>query len=34
MGVLMLGRDRSDLLFLRVKKPGLSVLEGLAGASE
>jgi len=32
--VLMLGRDRSDPLFLQVKEPGPSVLEGFAGASE
>jgi hypothetical protein len=32
--VLMLGRDRSDPLFLQVKEAGPSVLEGFAGASE
>jgi len=30
----MLGRDRSDPLFLQVKEAGPSVLEGFAGASE
>ncbi len=32
--VLLLGRDRSDPLFLQVKEAGPSVLEGFAGASE
>ena len=32
--VLMLGRDRSDPLFLQVKEAGPSVLEDFAGASE
>jgi hypothetical protein len=32
--VLMLGRDRSDPLFMQVKEAGPSVLEDFAGASE